>query len=843
MTARQVVQFIELDIVYGSCTYGSAPCTAAVGITGDAKCFNSVATCQDFSNFAASTVTLRFTDPSALPMRSVDAIANLKAVNYTPGRIAPGKDLGERAVLRVTLGDHPHSDTGAGYDKYYAERAYDPFKQGTWAGKLRARQPYLRGCAVRWFIGYADQVLADMEIRHYVVESFDGPTVDGTYTLVAVDPLKMLDGDRAKAPAVNTGGLSAGINNSVTAATLTPAGIGNLQYPASGKLAIAGNESVTFTRVGDALTITRGQLNSAAATHDAGDRVQTILEYVSQDPADILYDLITNYTQVPASYIDLAEWQAETATYLRREYTGRIAEPTSVGKLAAELMEQCGLSIWWDDLAGKLRLRVLRAQSPSAVAYDDGNVQKGSFSRKEQPDRRVSQVWVFFAQRNPLAGQEDNDNYQQVTVTADADSETNYGTPAIRKIYSRWIAGGGQTAAQRVGDLLIGRYAVPPRLFTFQLMRDAQDAPQLGNSYSTAWRTEQNPDGSSEVVPGTIVRLTPGKLLFSVEIEEDRFTNLDAEDLSTRSITVNFDTLDLNMRSMHDELFPDPTDGITVNFIVEAGTYVGASLTSIPALQTGSWPTKAVTGNRTSGSPTLTGIADTTGLAIGQRVTGTGIPAGSKILSIVANTSITLDHNATSGAGTSTALTVSTVILNVIIRGTVAGHGGPGGTGADGQGNVDASPGGTGGTGLKVDYPINLTDADGTIGGGGGGGGGGPCRDPSDHKGGGGGGGQGELGGDGGIGPGKGREGAPGTRSAAGAGGHGWTNASFFSGPSDDGTRRGGDGGSLGAAGQSGQGSSDLAPGSGGAAGAAIDGISKVVTVGSTGSRLGSQIN
>ena len=63
------------------------------------------------------------------------------------------------------------------------------------------------------------------------------------------------------------------------------------------------------------------------------------------------------------------------------------------------------------------------------------------------------------------------------------------------------------------------------------------------------------------------------------------------------------------------------------------------------------------TGNRTSGSPIISGIASTTGMYVGQAISGTGIPASTRILTVDSGTQITLTANATSGAGTSTTLT------------------------------------------------------------------------------------------------------------------------------------------------------------------------------------------
>jgi hypothetical protein len=75
------------------------------------------------------------------------------------------------------------------------------------------------------------------------------------------------------------------------------------------------------------------------------------------------------------------------------------------------------------------------------------------------------------------------------------------------------------------------------------------------------------------------------------------------------------------------------------------------------------------TGNRTSGSPTLTGVSSFTGLQVGQAISGTGIPAATYILSLNSGAStLTMSANATSGTSTSTTVTpvaVTTVSLYV----------------------------------------------------------------------------------------------------------------------------------------------------------------------------------
>lgn len=67
------------------------------------------------------------------------------------------------------------------------------------------------------------------------------------------------------------------------------------------------------------------------------------------------------------------------------------------------------------------------------------------------------------------------------------------------------------------------------------------------------------------------------------------------------------------------------------------------------------------TGNRTSGSAVISGIASTTGIYKGQLITGDGIPASTRVSSVDSATQITMSANATSGAGTATTITKEAV--------------------------------------------------------------------------------------------------------------------------------------------------------------------------------------
>src|SRR5690606_15161099 len=181
--------------------------------------------------------TWRFAEDTGNVPASFDAIPSILSVNYEPAIVSLGNDLGQRARLTVTFRDHRHIFAG------------EPFEQGTFWGKWRGRYgTKLRGRPLRLIRGLVGQSLEEMDTRHFVIESTDGPTPDGKYTIVATDILKFADGDRALAPRASNGFLVSAIDEDDTEAILSPAGIGDLEYPSSGYVAIGGKEICAFTR-------------------------------------------------------------------------------------------------------------------------------------------------------------------------------------------------------------------------------------------------------------------------------------------------------------------------------------------------------------------------------------------------------------------------------------------------------------------------------------------------------------------------------------------------------------------------------------------------------------------
>lgn len=689
--------FVEIDIEVCSLAYGVAPCVATLSgptPTGTRKCFNTRSTCQDRAHYAASTVTLRFgEDTGYLAESGIDAIPCLRDVSLRSSIVSLGEDLGQRGSATVTFGDFPWPDTGPGFDPYLADRAYNPFGTGSFWGKWRARQPYLRFRPLRIIRGVLGQTLAEMETRHFLVESYDGPSLDGQFSITAKDALKMADEDRAQAPRPSNGYLVSNITNSATSATLAPTGVGDGEYPASGHLAIGGKEIVAFTRSGNALTLTRAQYGTTGVAHEAQDRVQTCLVYVGQTPAYIIHDLLVNYAGMPPEYIDLAEWEFECSTYLRRVYSGVVAEPTGVSKLVSSMIQQAGLAVWWDEIDRKVRLQVLRQIPATADVIDDTVMLTGSLQPREQPDKRVSQVWTYFGIANPLKKADDADNYRSAALTIDAQAQDDYGAPAIKTIYARWIAPGGRQVAQRVNDIQLGRFRDPPRKFTFKTFRGAGPDIRLGGGYQIASRVLQIDTGEPDTIPIQVTSLRATDTGHDVTAEELRFVSFDNGDLDNRVIIIDANTFNFNFRTAHDQLYPVAVSGDAVTCIVEAGVIVGTKSTSQPAFTVGTWATGVTL------TLILRGRIQGAGGDGGWLFNLLGKPGGPALYSRRAFT-LQAEGGAVWGGGGGGAAQVSgsTVYGGGGGQGYIAGNGGPGnGNGA--AGSSEAPGAGFGGAG------------------------------------------------------------------------------------------------------------------------------------------------
>lgn len=588
MTER--ITLVEIDLDRCSLTYGQAPCTASIPATGDIKCFNCFATCQDQANYAQETVTARYSTASSRLSTDFEAIPNIEKVSIRPAKLELGESIGVRASINIDFRDERFPDTGPEGDRYLSDRDYDPYERGTYWGKFRARWPYVKGSSIRLIRGNSDQSIAQMETRHFLIEKVAGPNSNGGFTIQCKDALQLADGKQSQAPVLSNGSSLNALNNIETSVTLDPVGIGS-EYPLNGVAQIGGEEVVTFSRSGDVLTITRGQYNTQPVAHDAGARVQVCLEYSQKTVTYILNDLLLNYANVPSEFIPLSDWTTEDNNYIARNYSSLIAEPTEVKKLVNELLEQTASTIWWDDVSKLLKFRVLRSVATDAALYDDNQIVGGSFSAKDQPEKRVSQVWTYFGQINPLEKLDETKNYASTLAVVSTESETNFNNvPSIKRIFSRWIPDAGTDAADRLNRLILSRYSTPPRLISYNVQRGININPELGGGYRAKSWTIQDETGLSIEIPIQTIQVKSSDTGYSVLAEEVLYNQTVApEDPTIKNVSIVTSENNINLRDKFFDVFSTINTGDTINFTIEEGVIIGGALTNESSLEVGVW--------------------------------------------------------------------------------------------------------------------------------------------------------------------------------------------------------------------------------------------------------------
>lgn len=482
---REPIVIIEIDQDTCALTYSETPCLAVLGVTGQIKCHNTIFTCQDEDNFDPDTLTLRFSTPTENNGLGEDAVIfpSVLSVDTVPTVINIGgadKDtspLGKRAKITATLRDHPYHDRLV--DKYWAERDYDPASQGTFWSKWLARNPYHLGRPLRVRQGYVGQALADMDVRHYIIERIEGPS-KGAVKIVAQDPLKLLDGTRAQTPVPNTGTLGGDIDEIATAFTLTPAGIGNSQYPMTG-IARIGSELVSYTRAADAVTLTaRGLRSTLASAHSTGDVFQEVV-VIASARVDVLISNLLTFAGIDAAFIPTADWDAEADLWLNGfDMSAWIVEPTSIAVLVAEILQQGACFIWWDEAAQQVKFRAVRpfyavTDAVPIEISDDAHIVADTVEIVPKPDERISQVIIHYDQIDPTAAANDPANYarSRVLTDPDAESELQYNERRVKEIFARFLDSANDAATSVLASRILERHVETPRVIKFAT--DAKD--------------------------------------------------------------------------------------------------------------------------------------------------------------------------------------------------------------------------------------------------------------------------------------------------------------------------------------------------------------------------------
>lgn len=480
---------VVVGLVLDKCqlTYGVAPCTASVGVTGTEKCHNTRATCQDTANYTRGTTEYKFCQPRAnLPIGENLIPAVSGDIQRSPTSVTSGKGLGKRSVVKVKIKDFTHHDRGI--DPYVTERTYDPETTGTFWPRFLRRNPYFEGRTLKIYTGYINNPFSwdDFQVEEYDITDISGPD-NGQVDITAKDILIRTYEEKAQYPAISNGKLLADIVAGAATATLTPSGIGDAEYPASGTVAI-GKEAKTFTRSGDVLTFTaHGQWGTENKEHKAGDVVQVCAVWESVNVVDVLDELLTTGAGLPSAYIPYDNgftgipdnWDTEKDLWMSASTVyGILLKPESINKVIEELSEQFMFDIWWDAVAQEVRIKALSPERPGVTipTLTEGyNILQDSVNIKRDAKDRVTEIHVWY-QKIDYSQKDEIEEYSKAAIKVDPSraSADKYGSSSKKVILCRWINDAAQ--AVQLAGRLFARFADTPESINFDVAIKDEDS-------------------------------------------------------------------------------------------------------------------------------------------------------------------------------------------------------------------------------------------------------------------------------------------------------------------------------------------------------------------------------
>jgi hypothetical protein len=369
--------------------------------------------------------------------------------------------------------------------------------------------------------------------RSYFIDSIQGPDSTGRVQIVAKDPLKLADRQKAQVPTPSRGTLRVGLNTTDTTIDIGLSVVAD--YPAPGIVRID-DELITYTTSAIEtissinyvrLTgVTRATNGTIAASHAAATLVQICTEYNNQQVWDVVYDLLTTYAGIDTAFIPYSDWDSEGTVWLAQfNVSAILSQPRGVGEILGEILEQVLLYIWWDERDQEIKLRAIRPLIGNAPTFsDNANIIENTVGLTTDPKNRVSQIWVYFDQSNKAEALDKESNFKKLRIRADLEAESpeKYGESRVRKIYARWIQNDAQ--AINLSARLLGASFENPKILKLRV--DAKDrAVWTADIVDVLHRNIVDFTGSptferyqvlsvEEVLPGEVVQYEMQKFIF-----------------------------------------------------------------------------------------------------------------------------------------------------------------------------------------------------------------------------------------------------------------------------------------------------------------------------------------
>lgn len=602
-----------------SLTYGTSPCAAALGITGDNKCHNTINTCQDADNYIRATHADLFCSPDNMDIAAdqlgltADAYYPfLKSTSHSPATINPGggdrgsSPLGTRATLNVTLMDAASDDYQQ--DKYFDERisgaaqssgvGYNPDEHSTFFAKYLARNQYLYARSIIWITGYIDEdgAIIDDLYRRFVIKSTSLVDSGGTVRIQCQDPLMLTNIKKAQVPAPSVGKLVNDIDSVDTLIIITD----SKGYPTSGWIRIDDEIMVYSGLANGVATVTRAQYGTAADSHSSDTTIQLCWRVDSKQPKDIIAEALTSFTdieKVDSSIIDTAQFAIVQAAYpqLVKNHSAIISEPVGMDEMLGDIAQQMLFFPYYDERAQKIRLAsVVPAPAVNTMGSyphldDHAHLIADSVKITPKEESVITRVYVNNGVRDWTGDLKKATNYKVTNVFAaltEEDDNHRRSHDSLR-IYAYWLS---DTSALQIGGKAAEMYGKTPYKLAFSL--DAKDrALQIADFLVVKHRTLVDELGMKVPIAAQVTSCN----------EAVKGTRWHYEALGTQQVTaelqsparptewpivISGSTNNVNADDLFHNEYPDyePQPGDKITIIVKSNVVIGSTSTASVSL-------------------------------------------------------------------------------------------------------------------------------------------------------------------------------------------------------------------------------------------------------------------
>jgi hypothetical protein len=399
------------------------------------------------------------------------------------GRSEGSGALGVRSTISATISTFPESLVQPWSDFYFDTRG--AIDADFWQLLSVRTSDLYPGAEVFDYQGYFGQTLDDMQRRRYLMDSVTVPR-EGRVQVAGRDPImKALETEYPRSTEITltldiTDTQTTGIEVSGDEADIDDAfgNTGDL------RLLTIGSEILSYTGYtasgGNWLLsgVTRGAVGTEASTHRRLAACQRAAYHLQQTYYDALRYIIDQHTPIPSDTLDGPTWDTEGKRFLGgNRLTGVIPAPLKFTAVAQELTRDGKFALWYDERAGQLVIRAIRAPyAPTdqpVTLTDDDNIELLSPRVEVAPDERITRVDIFYQQRNPT-GRGEFSNFETRRIRVDPETESAQvadGGAIPFRIESRWIR--TDANALSIGAGILRQYRLPPKYVTIRI--DAKD--------------------------------------------------------------------------------------------------------------------------------------------------------------------------------------------------------------------------------------------------------------------------------------------------------------------------------------------------------------------------------